>query len=279
MTGYSKLFGSIITSTIWREDKETKILWITMLALKDKNGDVEGSVPGLADMARLTIEETEEALEKLRSPDPHSRTKENEGRRIEDVDGGWHVLNHKKYRDKMNSDERREYLRIKQAEHREKKSTSVNKRKQKSTLSTHAEADAYTDPLKREGSNGSSPASVEDWLKELEADKTYAGIDVRREYGKMLNWCKLRRKQPNKRRFINWINQADKPLPTQHAARVTYKRNYSTAPEAPEVTDEERARLLKIAAEEKEKLRRKLITSEIRVMIPKAESQEKSVDT
>ncbi len=146
MTGYSKLFGSIITSTIWREDKETKILWITMLALKDKNGNVEGSVPGLADMARLTIEETLEALEKLRSPDPHSRTKENEGRRIEDIDGGWVVLNHQKYRDKMNADERREYLRVKQVEHRAKVSTLVNKRQLLSTPSTHADADADAEP-------------------------------------------------------------------------------------------------------------------------------------
>ncbi len=255
MTGYSKLFGSIITSTIWREDKETKILWITMLALKDKNGDVEGSVPGLADMARLTIEETEEALEKLRSPDPHSRTKDNEGRRIEDIDGGWHVLNHNKYRDKMNADERREYLRIKQQEHRARQQ-SVNKRKRKSTLSTHT--DAYTDPLKKEGANGSRLQSVEDWLKELEADETYKGLNVRQLYGRMLNWCKIRKKQPTKRRFVNWLNNQDLPLPSQHSARADYKRNYSQAPAAPEVTDEERARLLKIAAEEKEKLRHSL---------------------
>ncbi len=148
MTGYSKLFGSIVTSTIWREDKETKILWITMLALKDKNGLVEGSVPGLADMARLTIDETVAALEKLRSPDPYSRTQEREGRRIDDVEGGWVVINHRKYRDKMNADERREYLRVKQAEHRAKVSTPVNKRKQTSTPSTHADADTYSEPKK-----------------------------------------------------------------------------------------------------------------------------------
>ncbi len=259
MTGYSKLFGSIVTSTIWREDKETKILWITMLALKDKNGLVEGSIPGLADMARLSIPETVAALEKLCGPDPYSRTQEREGRRVEIVDGGWVVINSQKYRDKMNADERREYLRVKQAEHRAKLSTKVNKRKQKSTLSTHADAYTNTDTLKnREGSNGSSPASVEDWLKELESDKTYQGIQVRREYGKMLNWCKVHAKEPTKRRFVNWLNRTEKPLPSQHAARVDYKRNYSTAPIAPEVTDEERARLLKNASEEKEKLKRKL---------------------
>ncbi len=255
MTGYSKLFGSIITSTIWREDKETKILWITMLALKDKNGIVEGSVPGLADMARLTLAETEESLQKLRDPDPHSRTKTREGRRIEDVDGGWFIINHEKWRNKMNADERREYLRIKQAEHRARQQP-VNKRKQKSTPSTHTDADTYSDSNKKEGANGSRPQSVEDWLKELEADKTYAGIDVRREYGKMLAWCNVRNKQPTKRRFVNWLNQAEKPLPRQHAARSDYKRNY--APPAREPTEAELENARRIAHEETARFKEKL---------------------
>lgn len=146
MTGYTKLFGSIITSTIWRENKETKILWITMLALKNKAGIVEGSVPGLADMARLSLNETLKALEILRSPDEYSRTKKFEGRRIEDIDGGWLILNHEKWRNKMNADERREYLKIKQREHRARVNKPVNKRKRTSTPSTHTDAD--TDPLK-----------------------------------------------------------------------------------------------------------------------------------
>ena len=47
MTGYTKLFGSIVDSTIWRESKETKIVWITMLAKANKEGIVEASLPGL----------------------------------------------------------------------------------------------------------------------------------------------------------------------------------------------------------------------------------------
>ncbi len=145
MTGYTKLFGSIITSTIWRERNETRILWITMLALKNKSGVVEGSIPGLADMARLSLDDTMEALETLKAVDPFSRTKEHEGRRIQEVDGGWLILNHEKWRNKMNSDERREYLKVKQREHRARVNKSVNKRKQVSTPSTHSDADTYSD--------------------------------------------------------------------------------------------------------------------------------------
>jgi len=208
MTGYTKLFGSIITSTIWREKNETRILWITMLALKNKSGIVEGSIPGLSDMARLSINATMEALEILRSPDPYSRTKEFEGRRIQDVEGGWLILNHEKWRNKMNADERREYLKIKQREHRARVNKSVNKRKQKSTLSTHTDADTYT--KKKNGTD--APQSAEDWIKELQASPTYSRLNVRHLFGKMEHWCKVRDLKATKRRFVNWLNKEDEPI-------------------------------------------------------------------
>lgn len=141
MAGYTKLFNSILASTIWREEKETKILWITMLAMADKDGMVEASIPGLADMARLTVKETQEALGILESPDEFSRTKDHDGRRIEPVLGGWLVLNHAAYRQKMDMDERREYLRLKKQESRERaRQQSVNNCPESSTKSTQAES-------------------------------------------------------------------------------------------------------------------------------------------
>lgn len=126
MTGYTKLFGSIVASTIWREDDKTRIVWITMLAMANKYGDVEASVPGLADLSRVSLADVEKALESLAAPDKYSRTKDHEGRRIESIDGGWHILNHAKYRDKMSKDERREYLAQKKREQRERDKGKVN---------------------------------------------------------------------------------------------------------------------------------------------------------
>ncbi len=147
MTGYTKLFQTIITSTIWCENHTLRIVWVTMLALKNQDHIVEGSIPGLAAMARVSVQECEEALVKLKAPDPHSRTKTFDGRRIEDIDGGWKILNGEKYRAKMNADERREYFRIKQQESRLRRKESggqnpVNKRQGLSTLSTQSEAEA-----------------------------------------------------------------------------------------------------------------------------------------
>lgn len=106
-------------------------MWVTMLALADKDGVVEGSVPGLADMARLTVNEARAAIEILSKPDPDSRSKVEDGRRIVPVDGGWVLVNHGHYRELMGLEERREYLRVKQAEFRAKRkqvSTNVNNR-------------------------------------------------------------------------------------------------------------------------------------------------------
>ena len=91
-----------------------------MLALADRDGIVEASLPGLADAARVTIEECQRALGILMSPDEYSRTRDHEGRRVEVVDGGWRLLNHAKYRWKLSADERREQARIRQARFRAK---------------------------------------------------------------------------------------------------------------------------------------------------------------
>jgi hypothetical protein len=67
--------------------------------MADKDtGIVEASIPGLANRAGVTIEETEAALKSFLSPDPYSRTKDYEGRRIKEVDGGWLLLTYNKHR-------------------------------------------------------------------------------------------------------------------------------------------------------------------------------------
>ena len=100
MSGYSKLFSSIVTSTIWCEDHATVRVWVAMLAMTDARGLVEGSIPGFANVARVSIPEMRQAVDKLSSPDPDSRTPDHEGRRIESVPGGWRILNYQAYRER-----------------------------------------------------------------------------------------------------------------------------------------------------------------------------------
>lgn len=98
MTSYTKLFSSLLTSTIWAESDQTRIVWVTMLAMADQHGEVHSTVPGLARIAGVPLSEVEAALAKFTGPDPYSRTKDNDGRRIAEIDGGWELLNHAKYR-------------------------------------------------------------------------------------------------------------------------------------------------------------------------------------
>ena len=98
MSGFTKLSASIITSSIWQEDHATRLVWITMLAMANPQGVVEASIPGLANIANVEVEECEQAIRKLLEPDVYSRTAEHEGRRIEAIEGGWRILNYEKYR-------------------------------------------------------------------------------------------------------------------------------------------------------------------------------------
>jgi len=121
MTGYTKLFGLIIASSIWDEDDKTRLVWITMLALKDRHHVVNATVKALALFARVTEGECERALDKFLSPDPSSRTPGHEGRRIETVPGGWKILNGEIYAKMLTKEERREYNAEKQAEYRKRR--------------------------------------------------------------------------------------------------------------------------------------------------------------
>lgn len=136
---YAKLFGSILDSSIWQESKETKVLWITMLAMKDRDGLVEAAIPGLAKRAGLTIQETMTSLQVLLSPDPWSRTPDHEGRRIEAVPGGWRVLNHDEYRHREDLEERRE-----KAAERQRKSRARRAPEDPDVTGSHTSSQAVT---------------------------------------------------------------------------------------------------------------------------------------
>jgi hypothetical protein len=108
---FTKLFSSITESTIWCEDSDTRIVWITMLAMADKKGFVVASIPGLANRARVPIDVVRNAIYKFSSPDPDSSSREFEGRRVESLGGGWRLLNYDRYRAVRDDEDRRAYMR------------------------------------------------------------------------------------------------------------------------------------------------------------------------
>jgi len=142
MPGFTKLFSGLVHSTVWREEMHVKVVWITMLALADRSGNVLASLPGLADAARVSIEQCQDAISKLCAPDEYSRTQEHEGRRLEKVDGGWKLLNYLKYRNMRDEENRRQQVREAVSRYRDRNAPVINvshgkpKQKQKQKQST-----------------------------------------------------------------------------------------------------------------------------------------------
>lgn len=52
----------------------------------------------------------------------------------------------------------------------------------------------------------------DEYLAELQANPAYAMLDVRRLYHKMVEWCRLKGKQPTRGRLVNWLNREDVPF-------------------------------------------------------------------
>jgi len=154
MSGFVKVSSQILDSTIWDQPWNVKGVWITMLAMADRYGNIVSSIPGLARRATVTIEECEAALTVFLSPDKYSKTPEQEGRRIEVIDGGWHLINYAKYRNMRDEDSRREYQRnwVKDRRHKASNVDTESRHVDSCLLtSTQAEAEANSTPLPPKG--------------------------------------------------------------------------------------------------------------------------------
>ena len=95
---FVKLDCKMPNKSIWREDSDTRIVWITLLLMADQFGIVESSIMGISDTAKVSIELTKSALVKFELPDEYSTNPANEGRRIERIKEGYRILNYEEYR-------------------------------------------------------------------------------------------------------------------------------------------------------------------------------------
>ena len=136
---YVKLFSSILTSSVWAEDAKTRIVWITLLALADREGDVQSSPSGLARLANVTLKDCHSALTRFCAPDTESGTQEYAGRRIEEHEGGWHILNYTKYRAMQDEETRKAQWRESSRTYRQRKSAPHQQK------SAHTDTDTDTE--------------------------------------------------------------------------------------------------------------------------------------
>jgi hypothetical protein len=101
--GYTPIFSNVFSGTLCGKYPDTAV-WMFMLALADRSGEVDKTAEYIAFVTGMPIELLKQGIEALSQPDPHSRTKTRDGRRIELIDPqrpwGWRIINHGKYREK-----------------------------------------------------------------------------------------------------------------------------------------------------------------------------------
>ncbi len=128
---YAKIFTQIFDSSI-AENYEVRHVFEDLLKLADVDGVVDMTVEAIARRTNVPIEKVRYGIEELMKPDPNSRSKEHEGRRLILVDSrrnwGWIIVNYQHYRDIQNDEMRRASWRDAKKRQRDKEKIKVRKR-------------------------------------------------------------------------------------------------------------------------------------------------------
>lgn len=152
---YVKVFSSMLDSSVWQYDNATRIVWITLLLMADREGHVFASLPGIAHRARVNLQDAETALRTLAQPDPHDQSGEHDGRRIVSAKGGLRIVNYRHYRSLADADVRRQQTRDRVRKHRETKGVTLSNAQKR-----HAEAEAESELSADKDAGASSSASA-----------------------------------------------------------------------------------------------------------------------
>lgn len=127
---YGKIFESIYDGSLACGDWEALIVFQQLIVLADKDGVVDMTGIALHRRTTLPLEIIEKGLKALQEPDPISRTKGEEGRRIIPIDEGrgwgWVIVNYEYYRDLASREDKRQKDKIRIAKKRAESKASGN---------------------------------------------------------------------------------------------------------------------------------------------------------
>jgi hypothetical protein len=201
LMGFTKLDEGILQSSIMAESSDVFKAWIALLAACGPDGIARVSAVFISSVCRLSLEVIHAALEKLEAPDPDSRSEEEEGRRIRRVDGGWFIINYKKYRAFKYSEEP-EAVRKRQYRKKRKRDMSGTCPGHSASASASLKVIFDFSSLKWEGIKEDD---LSNWAE------AFPAVDVKQELLKMREWIKAnpqKGRKSNYRRFItNWLRK------------------------------------------------------------------------
>jgi hypothetical protein len=150
---YGKIFESTFSGSMVGAGTAIFAVWAYALAHVRK-GRVELNPVLIASILGTDVQTVEAAIASLCAPDPRSRSKEHDGKRlIREGQFQYWMPTHAKYQDIRNEDDRRSYNRQKKAEQRARDAGKVAVSKRVSltvndcqAVSAHTEADPKSDP-------------------------------------------------------------------------------------------------------------------------------------
>jgi len=160
--GFTKLDEGILRSSIMAEDSDTFKVWIALLASCGYDGIAKISPVFLSSVCRLPLDIIEKAIVTLESPDKHSRSLKEDGKRIRKVDGGFFVVNYSEYRGRTYSQKSDA---VRQRKYRDKRDINVTK-SHKSVTSCDISASASASASASVNKN--HKVSLPEWVPEEE---------------------------------------------------------------------------------------------------------------
>ena len=114
---------------MWKEPLHVRVVWVTLLSLKESDQTIRLPLHKIANKANLGDDKLfMDAMKVLEEPDRETTIPQPyEGRRIRKVEDGWLVLNGKHYQDLMEDLNRKARLRRAQASWRERQKIKAAK--------------------------------------------------------------------------------------------------------------------------------------------------------
>jgi len=238
---YARIFSQILDSSI-AEDYRVRHVFQDLLILADRDGQVDMTIEAIARRLNIPMEMLMSALTALMSPDRHSRSSTEDGRRLvpldPDRDWGWKIVNFASYNEIKTDDARRERNRRCQAAHRARLKPAEDEvsavsayGKRVPLLDVAVEVDLEADATKKETAfctDAAKPPSVpkppkvswapaDGWQNIEEVDRAewreaYPACDLNRQLAAMSAWLKAnpaKAKKSNWRKFItNWLSRS-----------------------------------------------------------------------
>lgn len=175
---------------------QTKGIWIDMICFMweaPERGVITGKVNDICRMIGLKSTELDEFLVDAQRLDFASVRFCQDEVRIE---------NRRMVRDSIRNKNNAIY----QARHRSKQESKT----EVSTLSSSSSSSSKKKSIKKETRKRS--LTDEEYFAILKTNPAYQGIDIDKERGKCEAWCLTNSKVFSRRRFVNWLNRAEKPM-------------------------------------------------------------------